>query len=74
LLDLTIPGGRGGKDTVIHLRQFDPNLKIIASSGYSEDPVMANPAAHGFCGRLIKPYRPEEVGQLLQALSGEESQ
>jgi Response regulator containing CheY-like receiver, AAA-type ATPase, and DNA-binding domains len=61
ILDLTIPGGRGGKETVENLQDIDPHLKIIASSGYSEDPVMADPCEYGFAGRLIKPYRIDDL-------------
>ena len=65
ILDLTIPGGRGGKEMVHDLLEMDPGIKVIASSGYSEDPVMSNPSRYGFATRLIKPYR---MGDLIKAL------
>lgn len=55
ILDLTIPGGLGGKDTMARLLEIDPEVNAIVSSGYSNDPVMANYADYGFCGMLRKP-------------------
>lgn len=68
ILDLTIPGGRGGKETAPQLLKMDPNIKVIVSSGYSDDPVIARPAEYGFSGRLIKPYRRDTVAQLFRSL------
>jgi len=68
ILDLTIPGGRGGKDIVGDLLNIDPSLKVIASSGYSEDPVMSNPRAFGFKAVLKKPYRKEQLVTVLGSL------
>jgi PAS domain S-box-containing protein len=65
ILDLTIPGGRGGKDVVKELLEISPSLKAIASSGYSEDPVMSNPSSYGFVNRLIKPYRNNDIARVL---------
>ncbi len=56
ILDLTIPGGMGGKDVAKILKQFDPDLKAIVSSGYSDDPVVANFKEYGFIATLSKPY------------------
>ena len=56
IMDLTIPGGLGGKDTIRKLRELDPGVKAIVSSGYSNDPVMAEFENHGFCGVVSKPY------------------
>jgi two-component system, cell cycle sensor histidine kinase and response regulator CckA len=69
ILDLTIPGGRGGKDVVQELLAIDPSTKMIVSSGYSEDPVMAEPAKYGFCARLTKPYDIGEMKRVLKRLS-----
>ena len=54
ILDLTIPGGMGGKETIEKLLEIDPNLKAIASSGYANDTVMANFKRYGFSGVLAK--------------------
>ena len=68
ILDLTVPGGMGGKETMRRLLALDPNVRAIVSSGYSNDPVMANHAAYGFCGAVKKPYVVQELSQLLNAV------
>jgi CheY-like chemotaxis protein len=61
ILDLSIPGGRGGAETIHDLRLIDPDLAVIASSGYSDHPIMANPGEYGFNGSLPKPYHANEL-------------
>ncbi len=61
ILDLTIPGGMGGKETIEKLRKIDPDVRAIVSSGYSNDPVMSEPEKFGFRGVVPKPYK---IGQL----------
>jgi CheY-like chemotaxis protein len=68
MLDLTVRSGEGGRETVRPLRELLPNLPMIASSGYSDDPVMADPAQFGFSASLRKPFRLEELGELLGQL------
>ncbi len=68
MLDLTVRAGVGGRETVRPLRQLIANLPIIASSGYSDDPVMADPAQFGFTASLHKPFRLNELGDLLARL------
>ena len=71
IMDLTIPGGMGGKEAVLRLRDLDPDVRAIVSSGYSNDPVMADPGKHGFRGVIAKPYRIREFGEVVdQVLSG----
>lgn len=65
LLDLTIPGGMGGKETVLKLKEKLPELPVFASSGYSEDPVMAKPQQFGFTDSIRKPYRRNELWKVL---------
>ncbi|HBL16336.1 MAG: hypothetical protein A2X36_02870 [Elusimicrobia bacterium GWA2_69_24] len=70
IMDLTIVGGMGGEEAVRLLLAADPEARVIVSSGYSNAPIMADYAAHGFCGVLSKPYRIEEVAAALsQALA-----
>lgn len=55
ILDLTVPGGLGGKEAAELILRVDPGACLIASSGYSDDPVMAAPTAFGFSAALPKP-------------------
>jgi len=66
IMDLTIPGGMGGKETVIKLIEIDPNVKAIISSGYSSDPVMSNFREYGFAGIVMKPYQISELSEQLR--------
>jgi PAS domain S-box-containing protein len=66
ILDLTIPGGMGGKETIIKLLEFDPGVKAIVSSGYSSDSIMANYLQYGFSGVLTKPYQTKDLSSVLQ--------
>jgi len=61
ILDLTIPGGMGGKETVDLIRKIDPGVPAIVSSGYSSDPVLADFRSYGFQAMVAKPY---EISQL----------
>ncbi|MCB0350682.1 MAG: response regulator [Bdellovibrionales bacterium] len=56
LLDLTIPGGMGGLETLKRLSKIDPNIKAIVASGYADDSVLANFRDHGFIGMVKKPF------------------
>ena len=71
VMDLTIPGGMGGREAVRRLRELDPDIKAFVSSGYSDDPVMANPQSYGFCGVIPKPFLYEEMVAALQQVFGE---
>ncbi len=66
IMDLTIPGGMGGKEAIRRLREIDPGVTAIVSSGYCNDPVMADYAAYGFKGVLPKPYDGNQLSQILQ--------
>ncbi len=69
ILDLTVPGGLGGKDTIEQLRQFDPQVKSIVTSGYSNDPVLSRYSTFGFHGVVAKPFRLAELSQVLQQIT-----
>lgn len=60
ILDLTVPDGMGGIETLKKLAEIDPEVKAIASSGYSDDPVISEPEKYGFSGSLGKPYNLNE--------------
>lgn len=66
ILDLTIPGGMGGRETLQKILAIRPDVKAIASSGYSNDVVMADWRKYQFCGLLPKPYRLTELGITLR--------
>jgi len=68
LMDLTVPGGMGGREAMEHLRRLDPAVRAIVSSGYSRDPVMANYRLHGFKAVLPKPYGLEQLRQTLDGV------
>jgi CheY-like chemotaxis protein len=57
ILDVTIPGGPGGKETVHKLKRLDPAIRVLVSSGYAGDDVLARPQEFGFDGCLPKPYQ-----------------
>ncbi len=61
ILDLTVPGGMGGSEAMKQLRQMDPGVCAIVSSGYSSDPVMASFREYGFRGIMVKPYEVEDL-------------
>ncbi len=71
IMDLTIPGGIGGQEAVQWLLSIDPDLRCIVSSGYSDDPIMADFRRWGFRGVMRKPYRMEELARALEAVLGE---
>ena len=68
ILDLTIRGGMGGKETIKRLLDIDPGVKAIVSSGYSDDSVVSDYGAYGFSGCLAKPYNFEDLQDALNAL------
>jgi len=68
ILDLSIPGGMGGKETIEKLLMIDSNVKAIVSSGYSSDPVMANFRDYGFSAVLSKPYRSQDLSKVLKEI------
>ena len=65
ILDLTIPGKMGGEKANKILKEIDPNLISIVSSGYSNNPVMANFTKYGFTDVVVKPYKLEDLKNVL---------
>ncbi|MBI5379782.1 MAG: response regulator, partial [Nitrospirae bacterium] len=61
ITDLTIPGGMGGREAALRLREMDPDARIIVSSRYSKDTAMADFKAHGFCAVVAKPYKMDDL-------------
>ncbi|RPH50340.1 MAG: PAS domain S-box protein, partial [Desulfobacteraceae bacterium] len=65
ILDLTIPGGMGGKEAIKKLLEIDPELKAVVFSGYSDDPVMSNYREYGFRGMMSKPFDMQKLSKVL---------
>ena len=68
ILDLTVPGAMGGKETVDRLRRMDATVKAIVSSGYSNDPIMSDYQKYGFSGVVAKPFNLRSLGKTLAEL------
>ena len=65
VLDLIIPGGKGGKETIQEIRTISPSILAIVSSGYSDDPISSRYLEYGFDASLPKPYHPREMISLI---------
>ena len=72
LMDLTIAGGMGGKEAIMKLLAIDPGVKAVVSSGYANDPIMANYKEYGFCGVVPKPYKIHELSATFGRILNEE--
>jgi CheY-like chemotaxis protein len=68
IMDLTIPGAMGGKETIGKLRQLDPQARALVSSGYANDPIMAYYEEYGFAGSITKPVNMRNLASTLKAL------
>ena len=68
ILDLTVPGGMGGKDAIQELMRLDPEVKAIVVSGYSNDPVLAHYQEYGFSGHVAKPFNLLELSVALSSV------
>ena len=68
ILDLTVSGGMGGIETIKKLLAIDNDVKAIVSTGYSNDPVMAEYRRYGFRGALNKPYKLQEINEVLSSV------
>lgn len=71
IMDLTIPGGMGGQEAIAKLREIDPSVKAIVSSGYANDPIMAEYQKYGFDGVVPKPYGVQELSSIIQKVFSE---
>jgi two-component system, cell cycle sensor histidine kinase and response regulator CckA len=68
IMDLTIPGGMGGREAITALLKVDPGAKVIVSSGYSTDPIMQNYKQFGFKAMISKPYTVGELEKVLDSV------
>ncbi|MCK5116185.1 MAG: PAS domain S-box protein [Candidatus Aegiribacteria sp.] len=71
ILDLTIPNGMGGMETMKELQKLDPDVTAIVSSGYSNAPVMSDFSMYGFAGVMMKPYSISQLSDLLREIFDE---
>jgi signal transduction histidine kinase/CheY-like chemotaxis protein len=71
ILDLTVPGGMGGLEAARRILAIDPAARLIVSSGYAYDPVMAGFRNYGFCTAVQKPYSADELARELSALQSQ---
>ena len=65
ILDLTVRGGMGGEEAMRLLREIDPHVKAVVSSGYADNPVIADYRGYGFKAYLKKPYRVEQLKEVI---------
>jgi CheY-like chemotaxis protein len=68
IMDLTIPGGMGGKEAVKKLLEKDPAARVIVSSGYATDPIMSEFKKYGFSAVVAKPYTVNQLQDTLSSL------
>ena len=68
IMDLTIPGGMGGKEAAQNILTYDPSAKLIVSSGYSNDLALSDYGNYGFCGAVVKPYKVSELADTLDSI------
>ncbi len=74
IMDLTIPGGVGGKEAIKQLMEIDPSVKAIVSSGYATDPVMSRHREYGFCAMLAKPYEIADLARIVHEVVGSKNE
>ncbi len=70
IMDLTVPGGMGGREAVRLLLKEDPSAIVLVSTGYSGDPVMASYREFGFSGALAKPYTIQDLAAIMEEALG----
>lgn len=73
LLDLTIPGGMGGKEIIVELRNIHPQVKAILSSGHTYDSILENCTSYGFLSALPKPYTLTQLITTLEYVLGQQN-
>jgi len=71
ILDLEIPGGRGGLFVMERLQEVDPGVKAIVVSGFSNDPILNRHGSYGFKGAVTKPFTIKSLSRILREVIGE---
>ncbi len=68
IMDLTIPGGMGGREAVVEILAINPQARVLVSSGYSNDPIMTNFSEYGFRGVIEKPFDLHSLQEAIEAV------
>jgi len=68
ILDLTVPGGMGGREAIEELLKIDEDVKAVVSSGYSNDRIISDYRKYGFSGVITKPYSLKELSDVLRSI------
>ncbi len=68
ILDLIVPGGMGGEETMRKLLEIDNEVKVILTSGNLDDPILKNFREYGFTDVILKPYSIEELAKILRSI------
>ena len=68
IVDLTLPGGMGGKETAAAIFDINSEARIIVASGYANDPVMVDFDEYGFCAAIAKPFDMDELGEVIETV------
>jgi CheY-like chemotaxis protein len=66
LLDLTVRGGMGGIDAAAKLREMDPSVKLIVSSGYSDAAAMSDFRKYNFDDVIRKPWTTADISAVFR--------
>jgi CheY-like chemotaxis protein len=72
IVDLSVPQGKGGKETIRNLLEIDPGVKAIVSSGAVNDPVIIDFKTYGFRGVLKKPFSSDKLEQTVRSVLNEQ--
>jgi CheY-like chemotaxis protein len=64
VVDLTMPR-LDGTDTFRQLRLVDPDVRVVLTSGFSEQDVTAGLPSRGLVGFLQKPFTPDQLRQVV---------
>ncbi len=71
LMDMVIPGGMGGVEAAREIHGIHPEAKVIVSSGYSTDPVLAKFKDYGFAAAIGKPYQIKELARIINEVEAD---
>jgi DNA-binding NtrC family response regulator len=68
IIDLTIPGGMGGKEIINEIRKVNSSIPVFAMSGYADDAVMTDPSKYGFTASITKPFMMGQLSAMLDSV------